>query len=124
MFGVQLLGSKSVGGDFHFGRDRAGNAAALADFGREMGFGVTVVPLLHDGSGVEYSSTAIRNALAEGRMPDAERMLGHSHRIVGEVIAATATDGWIVTRGGASVGDMLVGEGLARRWEGQRRPWC
>lgn len=30
----------------------------------------------------------------------------------------------IVTRGGASVGDMLVGEGLARRWEGQRRPWC
>lgn len=30
----------------------------------------------------------------------------------------------IVTRGGASVGDVLVGEGLARRWEGARRPWC
>ena len=30
----------------------------------------------------------------------------------------------IVTRGGNSVGDMLVGEGLARRWEGRRRPWC
>lgn len=30
----------------------------------------------------------------------------------------------IVTRGGASVGDALVGEGLARRWEGRRRPWC
>lgn len=30
----------------------------------------------------------------------------------------------IVTRGGDSVGDMLVGEGLARRWEGRRRPWC
>lgn len=30
----------------------------------------------------------------------------------------------IVTRGGASVGAMLVGEGLARPWEGRRRPWC
>jgi len=30
----------------------------------------------------------------------------------------------IVTRGGASVGDALVVEGLARRWEGYRRPWC
>ncbi len=30
----------------------------------------------------------------------------------------------IVTRNGESVGDMLVGEGLARRWEGYRRPWC
>lgn len=30
----------------------------------------------------------------------------------------------IVTRGGASVGDALVAEGLARRWEGHRRPWC
>lgn len=30
----------------------------------------------------------------------------------------------IVTRGGESVGDVLIGEGLARRWEGARRPWC
>jgi endonuclease YncB( thermonuclease family) len=30
----------------------------------------------------------------------------------------------IVTRGGASVGSVLVAEGLARTWEGRRRPWC
>lgn len=30
----------------------------------------------------------------------------------------------IVTRGGASVGDVLIGEGLARRWGGARWPWC
>lgn len=30
----------------------------------------------------------------------------------------------LVTRGGASVGDVLIGEGLARPWEGKRRPWC
>lgn len=30
----------------------------------------------------------------------------------------------IVTRGGESVGGQLVAEGLARSWEGHRRPWC
>jgi micrococcal nuclease len=30
----------------------------------------------------------------------------------------------IVTRGGASVGAVLIDQGLARPWEGKRRPWC
>ena len=30
----------------------------------------------------------------------------------------------VVTRGGASLGDQLVGEGLARTWTGRREPWC
>ncbi len=30
----------------------------------------------------------------------------------------------VVTRAGRSVGGMLVAEGLARRWDGARRPWC
>lgn len=30
----------------------------------------------------------------------------------------------LVTRDGTSVGSVLVAEGLARRWEGARRPWC
>jgi micrococcal nuclease len=30
----------------------------------------------------------------------------------------------IVTRNGQSLGATLVAEGLARRWEGSRRPWC
>lgn len=30
----------------------------------------------------------------------------------------------IVTRGGASIGDRLVAEGLAREWDGARHPWC
>ncbi len=30
----------------------------------------------------------------------------------------------LVTRGGESLGDRLVIEGLARAWTGQREPWC
>jgi endonuclease YncB( thermonuclease family) len=30
----------------------------------------------------------------------------------------------IVSRGGRSLGGMLVAEGLARRWSGRRQPWC
>lgn len=30
----------------------------------------------------------------------------------------------IITRGGTSVGSILVDEGLARPWDGARRPWC
>ena len=29
-----------------------------------------------------------------------------------------------VERGGVSLGDTLVEEGLARRWTGRRQPWC
>lgn len=29
-----------------------------------------------------------------------------------------------VTRAGASIGNMLIAEGLARRWDGGRHPWC
>ncbi|WP_323717332.1 bifunctional riboflavin kinase/FAD synthetase [Paracoccus aminovorans] len=75
----------TVGADFHFGHKRAGDAQTLARLGRDLGFGTTVAPLIGDGE-VEYSSTAIRKALAEGRSRDAERMLGHWHRIDGEVL--------------------------------------
>lgn len=30
----------------------------------------------------------------------------------------------VITRNGRSLGDQLVIEGLARTWEGRRRPWC
>ncbi len=74
-----------VGADFCFGQARAGTVEDLQAFGREMGFGVTVVPLLEAGQG-QVSSTSIRQALSEGRPRDAAEQLGHWHRIEGPVI--------------------------------------
>jgi riboflavin kinase/FMN adenylyltransferase len=74
-----------VGADFCFGQDRKGDVAALQAFGAEMGFGVTIAPLMQAAGG-NISSTAIRAALTAGRPRDAATMLGHWHRIEGEVI--------------------------------------
>lgn len=74
-----------VGADFCFGKDRSGTSNHLRIFGEEMGFAVTVAPLISAGLG-EVSSTSIRNALEEGRTKDAADQLGHWHRLEGPVI--------------------------------------
>jgi riboflavin kinase/FMN adenylyltransferase len=74
-----------VGADFCFGKGRAGRTADLQALGKELGFGVTVADLVQ-AEGREISSTAIRQALSDGRPRDAAAMLGHWHRIDGEVI--------------------------------------
>lgn len=75
----------TVGADFHFGARRAGTPDTLRDFGATHGFGVTIADLISEGA-EEVSSTAIREALADGRPRDAAAMLGHWHRIEGPVI--------------------------------------
>ncbi|MEL6508513.1 MAG: bifunctional riboflavin kinase/FAD synthetase [Pseudomonadota bacterium] len=84
---VEALGLKHivVGRDFCFGKGRSGTSDMLADFGAEMGFGVTVADLVQGVQG-NVSSTNIREALSDGRPGDAAKMLGHYHRIEGEVI--------------------------------------
>lgn len=74
-----------VGPDFCFGRDRKGTTDSLCEFGAQMGFGVTVAQLLTQGD-TRVSSTAIRQALSDGRPRDAAAQLGHWHRIEGVVI--------------------------------------
>jgi len=74
-----------VGADFNFGKGRAGSSETLVKLGHQMGFGVTIAPLVADAQG-EFSSTSIRHALSDGHPESAARMLGHLHRIEGKVI--------------------------------------
>lgn len=74
-----------VGADFCFGKGRKGTAEDLVALGKELGFGVTIAPLVTGGD-QQVSSTNIRNALSDGRPRDAAAMLGHWHRIEGPVI--------------------------------------
>lgn len=74
-----------VGADFCFGQGRVGTVEDLKSFGAEMGFGVTIAPLLEGPAG-QVSSTAIRKALSDGKPALAAQQLGHWHRIEGPVI--------------------------------------
>lgn len=74
-----------VGADFCFGKGRSGTAEDLRRLGDALGFATTIAPLVKI-AGQEVSSTAIRQALSDGRPRDAANMLGHLHRIEGEVI--------------------------------------
>ncbi len=74
-----------VGADFCFGKARAGSSTDLQRLGDRLGITVTIADLIKSDE-VEISSTAIRTALSDGRPRDAAAMLGHWHRIEGEVI--------------------------------------
>jgi riboflavin kinase / FMN adenylyltransferase len=74
-----------VGADFRFGKGRAGTANDLEAFGHTYGFGVTIADLI-EAEGSEVSSTSIRAALTAGNPREAAKLLGHWHRIEGEVL--------------------------------------
>ncbi len=84
---VQGLGVSQVvvGADFCFGRARAGKASDLVALGKRYGFQTVIAEMITNGE-TRISSTAIRRALSEGRPRDAAAMLGHWHRIEGEVL--------------------------------------
>lgn len=74
-----------VGVDHAFGRGRSGTAPALQGYGAKHGVNVTVVgEMLLDG--IKVSSTAIRNALMEGRVRQATRFLGRPYTMTGVVM--------------------------------------
>lgn len=78
------LSVAAVGDDFKYGRGRSGSADTLISEGERFGFGVAIAPILAD-EGSELSSTAVREALSDGRPGDAAMMLGRPHCIEGDV---------------------------------------
>lgn len=77
-----------VGPDFALGQDREGNTDTLHRLGQEMGFSVTVVPPILTNGGV-VSSTAIRNALAEGDVKRVQDLVGRPFSLHGRVVSGT-----------------------------------
>ena len=74
-----------VGDDFRFGAMRAGDYAMLDAAGDQRGFDVARMNS-YEVHNERVSSSAVRAALAEGRMTDAARLLGRPYRISGHVV--------------------------------------
>ncbi len=78
-----------VGDDFKFGAQRAGDYAfldiAASALPARQQFDVARMNS-YEVHGLRVSSSAVRQALAEGRMMDAARLLGHPYHVTGHVV--------------------------------------
>jgi riboflavin kinase/FMN adenylyltransferase len=74
-----------VGDDFRFGARRLGDYAMLDAAGDARGFDVARMNS-YEVHGLRVSSSAVRDALDQGRMDEAARLLGRPYRISGHVV--------------------------------------
>jgi riboflavin kinase/FMN adenylyltransferase len=84
---LQGLGARYVlvGDDFRFGAQRAGDYTFLDNAGQTQGFDVARMNS-YEVHGLRVSSSAVRDALGEGRMQDTARLLGRPYCISGHVV--------------------------------------
>ena len=84
---VSQLGLKEivVGYDYAFGNKREGNIDLLLEMGKKFNFTVIQMEPVYIGETL-VSSTSIRNLLAEGNISEANRLLGRTYQIRGEVV--------------------------------------
>lgn len=75
----------AVGEDWRFGHHRGGDVTFLASVAAKCGFRLEAVPpVMQDGERI--SSTRIRQAIRDGNLAGAERMLGRPYTVSGRVI--------------------------------------
>lgn len=84
---IQGLGARYVlvGDDFRFGAKRAGDYARLDAAGDVSGFDVARMNS-YEVRNLRVSSSAVREALADGRMSDVQALLGRPYSISGHVV--------------------------------------
>ncbi|HKN61653.1 MAG TPA: bifunctional riboflavin kinase/FAD synthetase [Candidatus Acidoferrales bacterium] len=87
---VETMRAKTVlvGGSFRFGHRQAGDVNLLRELGTRWSFEVDVVPPVTI-EGVAVSSTAVREAVRDGRMEDARKLLGRPYALVGQIRPGT-----------------------------------
>ncbi len=73
------------GDNWRFGEHAAGTPTMLEEFGQDYGFKVVIVPYAGF-KGLEISSTRIRYTIREGRLEDANLMLGRPYAVHGRVV--------------------------------------
>jgi riboflavin kinase/FMN adenylyltransferase len=86
---VDALGAKEVvvGSDTRFGHRNSGDVDTLRELGEELGFTVHVVADLgRRGEERRWSSTWVRELIADGQVAAAAEVLGRPHRVTGTVV--------------------------------------
>lgn len=97
-----------AGHDFRFGRGGGGSPRRLAELCAQRGLGCDIIPRV-EVDGITVSSTHIRALVAEGRMEEAARFLGHPHVLSGTVVHGNELGRTL----GTPTANLLVPEGVA-----------
>ena len=79
----------AVGFDFAFGRNREGNKEFLDKYSKECGIGVSIIKFLNYKKN-RISSSSIRDCLSNGKIKDANKMLGRKYTISGIIVHGNA----------------------------------
>lgn len=112
---VRALHAKAVvvGYDFTYGSQRGGTTATLQAHGARAGFEVAIVPAV-EVDGAPASSTRIRALLAEGKVAEANRLLGRAWDVDGVVVhgAKRGRAIGIPTANIAPASDLLIAPGI------------
>ena len=74
-----------IGHDHRYGHKGAGNFSLLETFGKKLGFSVEEIPAFEI-ENLTVSSTKIRNAIINGELEKAQKLLGYIYSIEGTVI--------------------------------------
>ena len=101
-----------AGADFHFGKARAGDGAALQRLASDNGMVSKIVTLLEGGSAEKYGSTAIRDVLVRGDIERVTKMLGRHWCVSGPVIVGEQRGRTI----GFPTANMMLGELIEPRY--------
>ena len=87
---VDQLGMKAivVGQDYSFGRNREGSIDLLKSYADELGFEVIVADWIKMSKNLpdRISSTRVRELVMDGKMAEAQKMLGRYYQIRGAVV--------------------------------------
>lgn len=110
---VDKLGIREivVGYDYAFGHNRQGNIQLLREMGKEFDFTVAQVEPVYAGKTL-VSSTSIRNLILEGKISEANRLLGRDYQLMGEVVEGRKRGKPLL---GYSTANLILPEGLIPR---------
>ena len=114
------------GPDFAMGHQREGNSKTLSTIGDELGFNIMVIDSLTDNQGSTIKSTTIRQAIFDGDVIYAGKLLGRNFNITGEVIKGFGRGepmGFPTANIKSAPETIIPGDGIYATWatvEGQR----
>lgn len=84
---VKKIHTKKIfcGENFRFGKDREGTPNLLKELGTTYDYGTEMEKLLTENGSV-VSSTIIRQLIGEGKIEEANKLMGHPYTIIGKVV--------------------------------------